>query len=76
VLVSMISANPYNDEYEAEVQANANLIAAAPEMYDVLSRIVKHPNFSGCIDPTGAGGIDIRVLAAAALAKADGKQGV
>jgi hypothetical protein len=58
-----VARHPEGEEY----QANAHLIATAPEMYDVLARLVAE-------SLTSAGPLDVTVREAqAVLAKAEGR---
>lgn len=63
-----IHPTPMNDEYLAEREANARLIAAAPAMYEALHRAVNEMEF------WSKGHSDAEIaIARAALAQAEGK---
>ncbi len=67
---------PYSDEHHAECLANANLIAAAPDMLEALREVVAAMPSMG-----GLGGLSAfnlcraADLAKAAIAKAEGRHG-
>ena len=57
-----------DQDSDEEIKANANLISAAPEMYEALNNIIAE-----CPTPTSGYEIAVVEIAKKALAKAEGK---